>query len=81
METLGQTAEVLPTVLTPLSAYALMAFSMIYVPCVACMATIWREMTLKWMLFAIAYLMILAGLISLVIIGIGHFVLGMPIHV
>ena len=81
METLGQTAEVLPSVLTPLSAYALLAFSLIYVPCVACMATIWREMSLKWMLFAIAYLMILAGLISLVIIGIGHFLLGMPIHV
>ena len=81
METLGQTAEVLPSVLTPLSAYALLAFSLIYVPCVACMATIWREMSLKWMFFAIAYLMILAGLISLVIIGIGHFLLGMPIHV
>lgn len=36
---------------------------------------------LKWMLFAIAYLMTLAGLISLVIIGIGHLLLGMPIQV
>jgi len=52
----------------PLVAYALMAFVLIYVPCVASMAVLWREAgSWKWPAFTIVYTISLAWLVSLLI--------------
>jgi ferrous iron transport protein B len=54
--------------MTPLSAYAMMAFVLIYVPCVATVAVIRRETnSWKWTLFSITYSTTLAWLVALVI--------------
>ncbi len=60
-------------VFTPLTGFAFMAFTLIYVPCVAAVATIYRETnSLKWTIFAVAYLVALAFIVAAIIIGIGH---------
>jgi len=59
---------------TPVSAYAYMAFVLIYVPCLATVATIKSETgSWKWTLFAVAYVMALAYIVALVITAVGHF--------
>ena len=60
-------------VFTPLTGFAFMAFTLIYVPCVASVATIYRETnSVKWTLFAVAYLIALAFIVAGIIIGIGR---------
>ena len=54
--------------MTPLSAYAMMAFVLIYVPCLATVAVIRRETnSWKWTLFSITYSTTLAWLVAFVI--------------
>jgi len=54
--------------MTPLSAYAMMAFVLIYVPCVATVAAIRRETnSWKWTFFSITYSTCLAWLVAFVI--------------
>jgi len=54
--------------MTPLSAYAMMAFVLIYVPCLATVAVIRRETnSWKWTLFSIAYSTTLAWIIAFMI--------------
>ena len=58
---------------TPVSAYAFMAFVLIYVPCLATIATIKSETgSWKWALFAIGYMMTLAYIVALIITVTGH---------
>ena len=58
---------------TPVSAYAFMAFVLIYVPCLATIATIKSETgSWKWALFAIGYMMTLAYMVALIITVAGH---------
>ena len=54
--------------MTPLSAYAMMAFVLIYVPCLATVAVIRRETnSWKWAFFSMAYSTCLAWLVAFVI--------------
>ncbi len=54
--------------MTPLSAYAMMAFVLIYVPCLATVAAIKRETnSWRWALFSIGYSTTLAWLVAFVI--------------
>jgi ferrous iron transport protein B len=54
--------------MTALSAYAMMAFVLIYVPCLATVAVIKRETnSWKWALFSMSYSTILAWLVAFVI--------------
>jgi ferrous iron transport protein B len=54
--------------MTPLSAYAMMAFVLIYIPCVATVAVIRRETnSWKWTLFSITYSTCLAWVIAFII--------------
>lgn len=62
---------ILAHTLTPVNAFALMVFTLLYVPCVASMATVKQEAGTKWMLLTIAYELIVAYLMSLLIIWIG----------
>ena len=46
------------------AAFAYLLFILIYAPCVAALAAIYREIGLRWMLFAVSYLTLLAWVIS-----------------
>jgi ferrous iron transport protein B len=46
------------------SAFAYLLFILIYMPCIATVAAIYREAGFKWMLFSVSYLTILAWLVS-----------------
>ena len=53
---------------TPLSAYAFMAFTLLYLPCVAAFAAIKREMnSWKWTLFAVGYQTAFAWIVAFII--------------
>jgi len=50
---------------TPLSAYSFMLFTLIYIPCIATIATIKKETnSWKWTGFAVAYSIVLAWIVS-----------------
>jgi len=59
---------------TSLTGYAYMAFVLTYVPCLATIAMIRNELGLKYALLALVYEVILAYLIALSIVGIGHLI-------
>ncbi|MCK4564396.1 MAG: ferrous iron transport protein B, partial [Verrucomicrobia bacterium] len=48
----------------PQAAFAYLLFILIYAPCVAALAAIYREIGLRWMLFAVTYLTVLAWVVS-----------------
>ena len=53
---------------TPLAAYSFMVFILLYIPCLATTATIYKETGSKrWTVFSIAYALIIAYLLSLAI--------------
>lgn len=58
----------LATTFTPLSAYSFMAFILLYIPCLATVATIYKETgSKKWTIFSCFYALIIAYVISLTI--------------
>jgi len=57
---------------TPLSAYSFMLFSLIYIPCIATLAVIWKEAGKKWALFTLIYLPVLAYTLSALVYQIGR---------
>ncbi|MGQ4892692.1 MAG: ferrous iron transport protein B [Candidatus Njordarchaeia archaeon] len=62
----------LPAILSPVSAYALMAFVLIYTPCIPTLATIKNETgSYKKMLLVMAYELILAYLVAMFIVALG----------
>ncbi|MBT2684768.1 ferrous iron transport protein B [Bacillus sp. ISL-37] len=53
---------------TPLAAYSFMAFILLYIPCLATVATIYKETgSRRWTTFSIAYALVIAYVLSLVI--------------
>ena len=53
---------------TPLSAFAMMVFVLLYLPCLATVAAIRRETrSLRWMLFSIVYTTSVAWIMSFVV--------------
>jgi len=62
---------------TPLIAFAFMAMSLIYVPCMATIAIIKRETnSWKWPLFVIGYTLVLGWLVATLIYQVGRFFTG-----
>ena len=59
------------TILTPLSAYALLVFCLLYTPCVAAIAAIRRELGFKYAILVVISQCMIAWLVSLVVAGIG----------
>ncbi len=59
---------------TPLTAYAYMAFVLIYVPCIATLAAIRGELGLKYAVLTVIYEVILAYLVALLITGFGYLI-------
>jgi ferrous iron transport protein B len=62
-------------VFTPLTGLAFMAFSLIYIPCIATVGVIYRETgSWKWTIFAVTYGLILAYVVALTIVTFGRLV-------
>ncbi|RDV80708.1 ferrous iron transport protein B [Ammonifex thiophilus] len=59
-------ASVLPEHFDPASAYAFMVMSLIYIPCLATIATIKREAGWKWAAFAVAYSLVLGWVVAVI---------------
>lgn len=63
----------LASTFTPLSAYAFLVFVLLYVPCVAALATIRREMnSRKWTLISVGWQLLVAYTVTLVIYQAGR---------
>jgi ferrous iron transport protein B len=61
--------------MTALSGFAYMAFSLLYIPCLATLATIRKETgSWKWTVLAVIYGLIVAYLVTTVIVGLGRFI-------
>ncbi|MHC0036831.1 ferrous iron transport protein B [Pseudoneobacillus sp. C159] len=59
---------ILATTFTPLAAYSFMAFILLYIPCLATAATIYKETgSKKWTGFSIGYALVIAYIIALII--------------
>jgi ferrous iron transport protein B len=65
-------SEVLRRSFTPLSAYAFMVMSLVYVPCIATIAAIKRETNWKWMLLSVGYTLALGWLLAVLINQVGR---------
>jgi len=61
---------------TPLSAYAFLIMTLIYIPCIASIATIKRETNWKWTTLAVSYSLVLGWLLSVTFYQIGRFFTG-----
>jgi len=75
----GAGEQGLPSVLlssfTPLTAYSLMAFTLLYTPCMATAAAIRTEIGLKYTLIIVSYQLIIAYTITYVILLIGEVII------
>lgn len=61
---------------TPLAAYSFLVFILLYVPCVAAVSTLYREMnSLKWTLFSVCWQLLSAYLVSLLVFQLGSLLL------
>ena len=58
--------------MSPVAAYAFMAFVLIYVPCLATIGAIKGEAGPRWAAFAVGYELVLAYLVALLIVGLGR---------
>ncbi len=67
-------SNIIVNAFTPVSAYAFMAFSLIYLPCIATLGVIRQEIGWKWAVFALAYEMVLAYIVALTITIIGNLI-------
>ena len=59
--------ELLPTILTPLSAYSFLVFSLLYTPCVAAIATVKKELGTRYALSIVLLQCFIAWLVAFII--------------
>jgi len=65
-------SSALPHLMDPLSAYAFMVMSLLYIPCLATIGVIYRETnSFKWTGFSVAYSLIVGWTIAFLIYQIG----------
>lgn len=77
VEGTGTLAAALLTSITPLTAFTLMVFVLLYIPCLATVGAVKKETgSWKWTLFSVVYQIILAYSIALGVVVIGGFALG-----
>lgn len=68
-------ATALQATFTPLKAYAFMAFTLLYMPCIAAFSAIKREMnSWKWTLFAVGYQTGIAWVVAFLIFQVGRLI-------
>ena len=69
-------SAILPTLFTPLSAYAFMIMSLLYVPCIATVGAIYKETnSYKWTTFSVAYSLFVGWSMAVLIYQIGRFII------
>ncbi|WP_018591821.1 ferrous iron transport protein B [Terrisporobacter glycolicus] len=68
-------AKVLPTVFTGVTALSFLAFSALYTPCIAALATMRKEYGNKMMMISLSYQFILAWVVALLVNVIGNLIL------
>jgi ferrous iron transport protein B len=62
-------------IFTPVTGLAFMAFTLIYIPCIATIGAICRETgSWKWTIFAVVYGLILAYIVALIIVTFGRLI-------
>lgn len=59
------------TIISPLSAFSLLVFCLLYTPCVAAISSIRRELGHKWAGIVVLFQCAIAWLASLIVVGIG----------
>jgi len=74
VEEIGLTG-VIQTQFTPLSAYAFMVMALVYIPCLAAIATIKRETNWRWTGLAVGYSLVLGWGLAVLIYQIGAFLM------
>lgn len=67
-------AESALTAFTPVTAYAFMAFVLLYFPCVATITTLRKEIGAKWAWYSLVQSMVLAWVVSFVIYQVGNWI-------
>lgn len=67
--------DLLPTLLTPLSAFAFLVFSLLYTPCVAAIATVRKELGNSYALLVIALQCLTAWIVAFAVYQIGSIIL------
>ncbi len=68
-------SSVLERHFTPVSAYAFLAFTLLYFPCVATFAAIRKELGWRWAVFTAAYTVLLGWLVATIIYQFGRILL------
>ena len=69
----GTLREVMALEWSPLQAYVFMVFTLLYIPCIAAIATISQETkSWRWTAFAAGYSLVLAWIVSYIVLNIGH---------
>lgn len=66
----GSTAEIL-SVMTPLAAFALLVFCLLYTPCIAAVSAIKRELGTRWSVFIVLFQCTLAWAAAFLVHAIG----------
>ena len=67
--------DALTNAFTPLSAYCFLVFTLLYIPCVGTLGAIKRETnSIKWVLFAVVYQIMIAWSVSFIIHSIGSLI-------
>ncbi|SHI96657.1 ferrous iron transport protein B [Clostridium cavendishii DSM 21758] len=72
---LGDLSTVLPNYFTQISAYAFMAFVLLYTPCVSVIGAMKKEYGNKMTLFSITYQLTLAWIVAFIIYNLGSLIL------
>ena len=68
---LGGRIDLLPTLLTPLSAFAFLVFSLLYTPCVAAIATVRKELGGAYAVFIVVLQCVIAWLVAFAVYRLG----------
>jgi len=64
--------NVLSKLFTPLSSYSFMVMTLLYIPCIASIATIKRETNWKWTILGVSYSLLIGWILSIVFYQIGR---------
>lgn len=71
----SELSAILPQYFSAISAYAFLAFVLLYTPCVTTVATMKKEYGTKMMIFSIVYQLVLAWIVAFLIYNIGSFII------
>lgn len=74
MAVLFGSAQMLATIISPISALSLLVFCLLYTPCVASIAVIKREMGVKWAIFVAVWQCVVAWCAAAFVVVVAHFI-------